>query len=592
MDHPESRGAGRRRRGVVAGLAVGAVTLTAISAAVASGSATAAAPGCPTPADITTLTSGQAVTGDTVTTGTVPQTFNGQVLGVLDDGIEIGVDMVLVKVDPTGLNIDHDEVKGIWEGMSGSPVYDSAGEVIGAVAYGLSNQPSWVAGVTPYAQMDDYLGPHTGLSPAGESPARHADLDPAVARAVAKAAGVTAAQAAEGFERLPLPMELAGPGLDRLADIPAAAADRHPWLPTDLNVVGRSSGPSAATAADIVPGGNLAASFSYGDIALAGVGTATAVCDGDVVGFGHPMFFLGDTTYSMLPAEAIYIQGDAPSYKLANLGSPVGTVWGDHRTGITGSFGAVPTGATVTGAAPTADGGVVHGETTVTVRHQSATLAQVTFAQLTSVHDRVLDGRQAGSEVVTWTVTGTDHTGSPFRLQWSDRYASRDLSFAVSYGMADVVWALADIDGVTIDSFDATVASIDEATSTYTVKGMEQRRAGAWRPVTQDKPATARAGAQIKLRVAIKKDTDGSVRRLPFTFRAPKNSAGKELSIEAAGGARNYFLPNGSLDDVRTKLGRTFRHDAVKVSLGRAGKVSTPQDAVISGRSVVPVRVR
>ena len=79
--------------------------------------------------------------------------------------------------------------------------------------------------------------------------------------------------------------------------------------------------------------------MSYGDINQAGVGTATSVCDGGVVGFGHPMTFFGKTTLSLHPADALYIQEDSVSapYKVANLGDPAGTIAEDHLTGITGS---------------------------------------------------------------------------------------------------------------------------------------------------------------------------------------------------------------------------------------------------------------
>ena len=69
-------------------------------------------------------------------------------------------------------------------------------------------------------------------------------------------------------------------------------------------------GDAAAGPETIVAGGNLAASVSYGDITQAGVGTATSVCNGKVVGFGHPMAFLGKTTLTMHPADALYIQED------------------------------------------------------------------------------------------------------------------------------------------------------------------------------------------------------------------------------------------------------------------------------------------
>ncbi len=47
--------------------------------------------------------------------------------------------------------------------------------------------------------------------------------------------------------------------------------------------------------------GNLVATMSTGDIVQAGLGTITSVCGDRVVGFGHPMNFVGKTTYLRLP---------------------------------------------------------------------------------------------------------------------------------------------------------------------------------------------------------------------------------------------------------------------------------------------------
>ena len=108
--------------------------------------------------------------------------------------------------------------------------------------------------------------------------------------------------------------------------------------------------PGAGTADDVVAGGNLAATYSYGDIIFGGVGTATSVCDGKVVGFGHPMDFLGETSLSLHPASALYVQPDSlgAPFKVANFAAPVGTIDEDHLTGITGTFGPTPNGATIT----------------------------------------------------------------------------------------------------------------------------------------------------------------------------------------------------------------------------------------------------
>ena len=64
-----------------------------------------------------------------------------------------------------------DRVGGIWQGMSGSPVYAEDGRLIGAVAYGMSWGPSPVAGVTPFADMDTYLPPAGTARPSGSATA-------------------------------------------------------------------------------------------------------------------------------------------------------------------------------------------------------------------------------------------------------------------------------------------------------------------------------------------------------------------------------------------------------------------------------------
>ena len=137
----------------------------------------------------------------------------------------------------------------------------------------------------------------------------------------------------------------------RLLSRAAQEADGRSWFSGGAMVMGRAAAaPAGPTADDVEAGGNLAASLSYGDVALAGVGTATSVCDGEVVGFGHPLDFAGDDqTYGLHPAEAVYVQPDSlgAPFKVANLGDPVGTITDDHLTGITGTFGDVPDVITV-----------------------------------------------------------------------------------------------------------------------------------------------------------------------------------------------------------------------------------------------------
>ncbi|MEJ7707353.1 MAG: hypothetical protein WKF82_08810 [Nocardioidaceae bacterium] len=115
-------------------------------------------PDCPRAIGVSGVTRDMPVHGLTVSSGTTPDSFDGRVLGVLQDGIAPGLDMIMVKLsgseitDASG-NVD----KGIWAGMSGSPVYTDDGRLVGAVAYGLSWAPSDVAGVTPGAEMRELL---------------------------------------------------------------------------------------------------------------------------------------------------------------------------------------------------------------------------------------------------------------------------------------------------------------------------------------------------------------------------------------------------------------------------------------------------
>src|SRR3712207_1388515 len=160
--------------------------------------------------------------------------------------------------------------------MSGSPVYANDGRLIGAVAYGLAFGPSPIAGLTPFEQMDDYMAK-------GSRPGR-VDVDSEMAGAIAASSEVSAAEAEQGLRQLKMPLGVSGLSGARLSK---ASHSFRSYLPRNTYAAGRAAA-AAAGPETVVAGGNLAASLSYGDITQAGVGTATSVCDNQVVGFGHP----------------------------------------------------------------------------------------------------------------------------------------------------------------------------------------------------------------------------------------------------------------------------------------------------------------
>lgn len=603
----------RRRSGVVA-LTCAGLTLSA-GALGALGGTAAAVPSADPSADpvadcaeafpVSEVAPGDLVDGLTVVSGTTPTGFTGEVLGVLEDGIAPDVDMIMIDLDMPAFA----ETGGVWQGMSGSPVYAQDGRLLGAVAYGLSNGPSKIAGITPFAFMDDYL------SPAPTTPVRLSD---AQARLVAKRADIAPRQAAQGFRELPIPFGVAGVSARRLAQ----AQDRGPtYLAKDTYLLGRArkAAPGAET---MVAGGNMAASAAYGDITYAGVGTATSVCDGDVVGFGHPLYQLGETTEGLHTADAIYIQPDSlgAPFKVANVGPVVGTVTQDRLSGITGTFGPAPSASTVTSTVTYGDASRT-GATEVTVPDA---LPDVVFYQLLANNDRVLGGDPDGTAVQSWTVTGDDD-GTPFELTFTDRYTGGDLVFDPIFQVADLAYSLISISGVTIDDVTADTTVTDED-ATHSLRTVEQRVKGTWKAVTSDEPVRARAGGVVRLRVTVAGSAGTRTVRVP-DITVPRKAAGRgTLSVRGGNRFYSYFF-GGSIAELEKQIATSVRHDQVEVRLDSSGggrdgrgpvptselrrpgqasgtdepapapasfsvrRVLGPLDAVVDGRRKIPVRI-
>jgi len=299
---------------------------------------------------------------------------------------------------------------------------------------------------------------------------------------------------------------------------------------------GSTSAADSGTAADIVAGGNLAAGLSYGAVTMAGVGTATSVCDGRVVGFGHPMSFLGRTTLGLMPADAIYVQEDplgAP-FKVANVGLPAGTITDDHLTGISGTFGTMPPETDVTAEASYGDRNRT-GESHSLVQDA---LADVFFSQNLGNADRVIDGIHAGSADRTYTATGTDAEGQPFTLSLDDLYQSDyDISADSVWQEADITWYLSSMEGVTVDSIDTTADYTDD-TTVWKVKRLSVRKGGEWVKLGRRDTVKARPGQTLQMQANLVSPTGTT--ELPFTVQVPANPKSRYGQIAFVGGSEYY----------------------------------------------------
>jgi hypothetical protein len=559
-----------RVRGLASAAVAGALCLGGAAAVQAPSQATAGT--CDTAYPVADLTAGQAVSGLTVSSGTTPDAFTGEVLGVLQDGIEPGVDMIMMRLTSNEI----DRVGGIWEGMSGSPVYASDGRLIGAVAYGLAYGTTPVAGITPYEDMQQYAG----TPPA---PVR-VDVPASAARTIARATDVSAAQADNGFAELKIPTGIAG-----LSPRVLARDKGRPYLDRHAYVAGRAAGAGSPTAADMVAGGNLVATLSTGDV-LQGV-----------VGVGHPLIFAGRVSYGMAGGDAVYVQEDPLNvpFKVANIGDLLGTVDQDRMTGIAGLLGTPPPSMPITSKVTyTPDGGTARSRTGHSGVQLLEAAASTANYELILNHQATIDAYQPGSERQSWTVSGHTSAG-PFTLTGGNRYTDPfDITFASVWDLPDLVWLLTNVNGVTIDSVKVH-SNVTDSTATRKIAGLQQRRGGAWHDITTGHPVLARGGGTTTVRLVYAGGSTGRTFHLAIPARASGTDGRLVMSSAPGFPFEPYPMPKtlGAIQKLVDGALRNDQADATFEAFGGSGRpvlvhTATPKDdEVITGHHTFKVKV-
>jgi hypothetical protein len=301
--------------------------------------------------NVADLRPGMKGTGRTVMVGTELEEFGVEVLGVLRD-VSPGRDMILCRLK--GCNLEH---AGIIQGMSGSPIYVD-NKLVGAVAFAWEFAKDPIAGVTPFAQMVEFVranerrvaaedrqgegrerpnvawgpelldrdAPLPGVQPAG---------DGGVAAVTVGAGGLAGMR--------PIATPLAASGFS-----PRALA----LLDERLGPLGMTAAPGGKVPEDILaregdkplePGSPVSIALVMGDMDLSGIGTVTHVEGDRVYAFGHPMLGLGRCSFPMLSG---YIHTVYPRASVSmKLGSPlkvVGVLDSDVSTAVSGRLGRVP----------------------------------------------------------------------------------------------------------------------------------------------------------------------------------------------------------------------------------------------------------
>lgn len=600
--------ASRRRRRSAAVLTVSAAVAVAGLGAVAPAATSAPSATCPAAFPLEDLTKGQTVRGLTVTEGTVPENFTGRIVGTIDDGIAPGLDMILADLE----GYDAVDKAGIWFGMSGSPVYAADGRLIGSVSYGLSWSASTIAGITPAAEMHKLLSDENDPSvPATLAKAATADevaIPRSLQRQMVSSGTAEAAEADAGMSRLRLPLGVSGVSQERIKlvrkslDLEGAAVYKAGSSTTTLD-------PSPP----IVPGGNLAASLSYGDVSFVGTGTATAVCGDEVLAFGHPMMWTGPSQLSMHNADAKLIQPDPTfgSFKVANALAPLGGVAQDRRAALLGleSASALPETSLIA-----ADVSVPsdpyseprHGETFVSVREA---LPDIAATHLLADQDRVFDRIAGGSATIGWSFDIERADGSITTFTREDKWANTwDISYEPTWDLFAQLWQIQNNDAEKVTIQEVRADSVLHGTyKAYSIAKVHYLKDGRWVPVPQDRPLRIRAGSMKAFNLTL---TSSNLPKRYFRVDVPipDNTGRKSGVINILGGNSYYggfgdFYGEGGgtatadLDKLLARLEGAPRNDHVLANLRLFSRHGTIRrhvrelaPAVVDGGMSIPVQ--
>lgn len=558
----------------------------------------AAGAACVSAVPIGQVSVGMQGSGLTVTRGTTPEPFDAEVLGILNDGIAPGVDMIIAELSAPAI-----AEAGVWAGMSGSPVYADDGRLIGAVSYSLSAAPSSIAGLTPAAEMLDlYTYPGATQTLRVE---QDVSLPSGIRDRAARSTDTTASELRQGMSLLPVPVGVSSLRRTRLDALEERLGGRFDVRLYSGNRAGAAQGDPAA----IVPGGNFVAALSYGDVTIAGVGTTTDVCNGAALAFGHPFFFAGRTAFSAHSASAITIQPDAlfGAFKLANPGGVVGTVDQDRLAGLRARLGDGPTPSTAWARVrSTSTGRVRAGRTFVNRDRDVPDIAP--FHVLSSI-DRVLDKIGDGRTQLTWTAEGRRGDGSTWSLRRTNRFADRfDVSFESIFEMLEWLYAISEnqTTSVTFDRIRAT-SSVNESFQQFRVGTVRVAvNGGRYRLIKNVSPLRVRPGDVISVRVDLKRYRQSrAFRTLTLKVTVPQSLSGRTATLGVYGGQSiaGETNPFGatSLDAILGRMRRAESNNDVIARLERGGGSAGPNvvakderspGTVVTGRRSAFVRVR
>ena len=292
-------------------------------------------------------------TARTVFTGTEPEEFGVEVLGVLQGFPGPRQSAIIARL--SGANVAR---TGVFAGMSGSPVYID-GKLVGAIAFSFPFAKEPICGITPIKQMIDIFAQQTGTADRPHEPhtisfAKLASTDlqlnwpkPAFTGGplVASVSGGSPLIGLLGQQIAPIatPVVFSGISQDALAQF-APQLQANGLLPmAGIGGAAAITPLAKATEQTLTPGTSVSVQLVRGDYSLAASGTVTFRDGERIYAFGHPFLGLGASDMPMTESSVVTVIPNVNnSFKLASPSQMVGSISQDRATGIYGRLGQSP----------------------------------------------------------------------------------------------------------------------------------------------------------------------------------------------------------------------------------------------------------
>jgi hypothetical protein len=300
------------------------------------------------------LRPGMKGTASTVFSGTTPQEFSVEILGVLSGFPGPRQSAIIARL--SGANV---EKTGVFAGMSGSPVYID-NRLVGAIAFSFPFSKEPIAGITPIKQMIDLFEKGSADNRKGPKEPRavsfaqlaSTDWKPNLPKQAVTSASLIAS-VSQGSPLMPLlgqqmvpiatPMVFGGISQESLAMF-------APQLMANGLLSVSGAGGSAnitplgtATEKTLTPGTSISVQLVRGDYSIAAAGTVTFRDGNRIYAFGHPFLSLGASDMPMSETAVVTVIPNVNnSFKLSIPGTMMGSISQDRASGVFGELGQAP----------------------------------------------------------------------------------------------------------------------------------------------------------------------------------------------------------------------------------------------------------